>query len=58
MNIRVFNDGKEVYTGPAAQFLEDNQYDEVTVGMIEELKEKSMVERDLFHSGHWVIEKQ
>ena len=58
MNIRVLNDGKEVYTGPATQFLEDNEYDEVTVEMIDELKEKSMVDRALFHSGNWVIEIQ
>ncbi len=58
MNIKVYNDGKEVFNGPATQFLEDNQYDEMTVEMIEELKEKAMVERDLFHSGNWVIVRQ
>lgn len=57
MDIRVYNDGQLVYTGSVTQFLEDNQYDEDTVEMVGELKEKAIVECDFYHSGNWRIEK-
>jgi|GEM_PF-2636800 len=57
MNIRVFNDGKEVFTGPISEFLEDNDHDEWLTKECEKLNSTDVVEfREI--SGDWRIIKQ
>jgi len=57
MDVRVYNDGKEVFNGPVSQFLADNDNDE---WLTEECKKLDSVDTIEFSeiSGDWRIEKQ
>jgi hypothetical protein len=57
MNVKVFNDGEEVFCGSLAQFLDDNDNEEWLTEECEKLKNQNYVEMSLFHSGEWRIEK-
>lgn len=57
MNIKVFNDGNEVFSGPLSQFLADNDNDESLVEQCNQLETVDKVEfREI--SGDWLIVKQ
>lgn len=57
MKVLVYNDGNEVFNGPLAQFLEDNDNDE---WMTEECSKLETTDRIEFReiSGDWMIVKQ
>lgn len=57
MNIKVYNDGKEVFCGPVSQFLEDNDNDEWLTEECSKLNNVNVVEFSEI-SGDWRIEKQ
>lgn len=57
MNVRVYNDGKEVFCGTLKQFLDDNGNDEWLTEECKKLHNTGIVEfKEL--SGDWRIEKQ
>lgn len=57
MDIKVFNDGEEVFDGPLEQFLLDNDNDEYLVSECAKLNSTDQIELNEF-SGHWLIVKQ
>lgn len=56
MNVKVYNDGKEVFSGSVSQFLADNDNDEWLTKECEKLNKVNHIEfREI--SGDWRIEK-
>ena len=54
--IKAYHDNELVYEGPAEQFLEDNQGDELVAEMIEEARNCGASEYGDPHVGWWRIE--
>jgi hypothetical protein len=57
LQVRVFNDGENVFEGSVKEFIEINQYDEDTIDFVNGLEDKQEYKRDFVHSGEWKIER-
>lgn len=52
--IKVYNDGNLVFTGPAAEWVENNEQDDEVIEMVEEVEAIGKSERK-FISGEWLV---
>jgi hypothetical protein len=57
LQVRVFNDGENVFEGVVKDFIEINEYDEDTIDFVNGLESKEEYKRDFVHSGEWIIER-
>lgn len=55
MIIKVYNDGNLVFTGPATEWLADNEKDADLAEMVAEAETGGRSVRSFFHSGEWIV---